>query len=646
MNLKSVLQLLAILLPNATAVLAQQPERGGAAVPQWVTPAVRAPRVQYCTFDSAAAKTKVSYHIYTPELYDAEKERRFPALYWLHGGGDRGWTGIPSLASYFDAAIRAGDIPPFLVVFVNGLVRGMYCDWKDGSVPLETVIVKELIPHVDATFRTIPSREGRMIEGFSMGGYGAARLGFKYPDLFATVSILSGGPLQREFTEAPRVGPRGREQIFQQVFGGDMEYFKAQNPWALAEQNAAPLSTRSRIRLVIGDRDEMLAIVREFDAHLTRLNIPHTFTVLPGIGHNPEAVLDALGESNWEFYRAAFGSKPKGASPADSKTAMRTAAPDAANMEAAQRYSEANGGQAMVVMCDGKIIFQGYANGGAADRIQMLASGSKSFIGVAAVAAVEDRILRLDDAACEALTEWKDDPKKSRITYRQLLTLTSGLTPGERGAAVTAPAWREIVSKPMSGEPGGQFEYGAYHLNAFAAALERKLGGETFEAYLKRRILDPLEIKLEWRFRCRDGHPQVGGGAFMTARDWARFGEFMRLGGSWDGKQLIRKELLAECLQGTRQNPAYGLTWWLRKPVPDSIISRVPILQRHMGDIVKSDWLPEDLFMAAGAGKQRLYVIPSLKMVIVRQGDLRASRTFSDAQFLDRLLRGKQEEKK
>jgi hypothetical protein len=116
----------------------------------------------------------------------------------------------------------------------------------------------------------------------------------------------------------------------------------------------------------------------------------------------------------------------------------------------------------------------------------------------------------------------------------------------------------------------------------------------------------------------------------------------MRLGGLWNGKQLIRADLLADCLKGTPQNPAYGLTWWLKETVPDAIIAKVPILQRDMGDIVKSDWLPEDLFMAAGAGKQRLYVIPSQKLVIVRQGDLTASRSFSDAAFLDRLLRGAQ----
>jgi CubicO group peptidase (beta-lactamase class C family) len=322
--------------------------------------------------------------------------------------------------------------------------------------------------------------------------------------------------------------------------------------------------------------------------------------------------------------------------------AVGKSALDAAALDSARRYSEASGGQAMVVMLDGKIVFEGYGNGGSKDRTQTLASGTKSFVGVAAAAAVEDGVITLDAPVCESLTEWKDDPLKSRITYRQLLTLTSGLTPGERGEGGRNPAWKEVIAKPMSGKPSAQFEYGAYHLNAFGEALQRRLKGETFEQYLVRRVLKPLGITLEWRIRCPDGHPQLGGGGAMTARDWARFGEFMRLGGQWEGKQLIRKELLADCLRGTKQNPAYGLTWWLREPVPDAIIRQVPILQRDMGDIVKSDWLPDDLFMAAGAGKQRLYVIPSQKLVVVRQGDLRASRSFSDAEFLDRLLRGKQ----
>ena len=137
----------------------------------------------------------------------------------------------------------------------------------------------------------------------------------------------------------------------------------------------------------------------------------------------------------------------------------------------------------------------------------------------------------------------------------------------------------------------------------------------------------------------------TGGGGAMTARDWAVFGEFVRLSGQWNGKQIIRKELLTECLQGTKPNPAYGLTWWLKRPVPDSLLQQVLLLRREMEEIVRSDWLPEDLFMAAGAGKQRLYVIPSLKLVIVRQGAFLGSRSFSDAEFLEQLLRGKEEGK-
>ena len=278
-----------------------------AATPQWVTPAIRATRLQHRTFESAAAKSNVSYHIYMPEQYYKENERRFPVLYWLHGTGG-GLGGLQYLVTHFDSAIRAGKTPPMIVVFPNGLSSSMWCDSKDGRVQMETVVVKELLPHIDATFRTIASREGRLIEGFSMGGYGAARLGFKYHDLFGAVSTLAGGPLDLEFA-GPRAtaNPEEREQIFQTVYGGAIEYFKAQSPWVLAEQNAAAVRGRTRIRQIVGIRDATLALNRNFDAHLTRLEIPHAFTMLPMVGHDTSAVFEALGEGNWAFYRAVFG---------------------------------------------------------------------------------------------------------------------------------------------------------------------------------------------------------------------------------------------------------------------------------------------------------------------------------------------------
>ena len=226
--------------------------------PQWVLPVVEARGLRHCIFTSAAARTNVSYFIYLPAIYDAQPHQRFPVLYWLHGSGG-GLPGVPAMVDHFDTAIRAGKTPPMLIVFVNGLADSMYCDSKDGRTPMETLIVKELVPNVDAGFRTITNREGRLLEGFSMGGYGAARLGFKYHDLFGSISILAGGPLDLEL-KGPRAtaNPKERERILQTAFGGDLEYFKAQSPWMLAEQNADAIRSNTRIRMATGESDSTL----------------------------------------------------------------------------------------------------------------------------------------------------------------------------------------------------------------------------------------------------------------------------------------------------------------------------------------------------------------------------------------------------
>ena len=280
----------------------------------WVTAEISAPRVSFHTFDSAAAKTKVSYQIYKPAAYDQDTQQRFPVVYWLHGSGG-GLPGIPRVAALFDAAIAAGKTPPCLVVFVNGLAEGMYVDWKDGSAPIETIIIKELIPHIDATYRTIASREGRLLDGYSMGGYGSARLGFKYTDLFRAISIMGGGPLQAELIQAPRAGRLRAAELLQKVYGGDQEYFRSVSPRRIAKENAEAITKDSLIRIVCGDQDETFNNNLAFHLHLQELAIPHTWTVLEGIDHNPMKTLEALGDSNWQFYRQAFDPAKKTPSP-------------------------------------------------------------------------------------------------------------------------------------------------------------------------------------------------------------------------------------------------------------------------------------------------------------------------------------------
>lgn len=280
-----------------------------AAMGQWTTPVVNAPRVQYRTFPSVAAGAMVSFHVYTPPVYDTQTQRRFPVLYWLHGSGSP-TAGIGAVSSWFGNAIARGDLPPMLVVFPNGMPNGMYCNAANGTRPMETVIMQELIPHVDATFRTIADRRGRILEGFSMGGYGTGRLAFKYSDRFVAASMLGAGPVQLDFMNPPPgtdVSPTVRAAIFADVWNSDPAIFLAASPWSTAQNNVdAIVGNRLRIRMAVGESDAMLGPNADLHAHLVSLGIPHAWQTYPGVGHDPLALLQALGPGNWAFYRDAL----------------------------------------------------------------------------------------------------------------------------------------------------------------------------------------------------------------------------------------------------------------------------------------------------------------------------------------------------
>ena len=314
-------------------------------------------------------------------------------------------------------------------------------------------------------------------------------------------------------------------------------------------------------------------------------------------------------------------------------------APPADAMKAAADYSKAQTGQATLVMFDGHVIFEQYDNGGAVDKPHNLASGAKCFTGSGAVAAVQDGLIKLDNPASENIPEWKNDPQKSTITYRQLLSMTSGLAHPSSDAEKHMPL-KELMAKPMAAKPGEHFEYGGYEHEVFAYALEHKLAHESFGQYLQRRVLDPIGLKAPARPVVADGRPQMGP-SHVTARDWANYGEFIRLEGKWNNQQILDPALLRDCFKGSKANPAYGLTWWLKSPVPEELIRTADAdVTKIWCKVVNCNWLPDDLVAALGAGTQRLYIMPSLKLVVVRQANDR-SAGFDDLEFLSLLLRNR-----
>lgn len=262
-------------------------------------PPVEGPNLFYRTFESKTAGQPVSYLIYLPPDYEVAKDRRYPVVYWLHGiGGSQ--QGVPTMAERLTRAIEDDKAPPMIVVYVNGMVRSGYVDTADGKWPVETVTIKELIPHIDGTYRTVAGREGRCVEGFSMGGSGAAKWGFKYPELFGSVSILAGALHDVASLQQKDGGARLRE-----IYGG-VERYNENNPWLLVEKNLDAIRNRTAVRIVVGEQDGLKETNRRYHEHLDKLGLKHEFHVIPDAGHTPNPLYDGLGESNWAFFRAAF----------------------------------------------------------------------------------------------------------------------------------------------------------------------------------------------------------------------------------------------------------------------------------------------------------------------------------------------------
>jgi CubicO group peptidase (beta-lactamase class C family) len=296
----------------------------------------------------------------------------------------------------------------------------------------------------------------------------------------------------------------------------------------------------------------------------------------------------------------------------------------------AAAYAIANGSDVLLVERQGHTTLTATRPPWRVDSPHRLASGTKSFAGVAAIAAVQDGYLTLDEPAADLLGEWRADPAKSRITVRELLNQSSGIDP--QGGLPARDVYRAAIASPLLHDPGTIFDYGPDHFNAFAALLQRALRDHGFHgdalAYLRTRVLDPIGVHIAGWDRDGLGQPLFASGSDFSAEQWVRFGRLVAQHGRWGHRRILRATLVDEMLDPSAANPRYGLGWWLDPgPEPDDDDGRV-----HPGPIPGA---PADLVMAAGAGDQRLYVIPSRGLVVVRFGE---EERFQDRAFLTRLF--------
>lgn len=267
--------------------------------PPWVVlPKSPIPLLEHKTFKSAAMGVDVGYHVYLPPGYAEAKERRYPVIYWHHGMNCHE-SNDQFPAAILDQGIRDGKVPPLIMVYPNGGGRTFYCDSVDGTARSETMIVKEFIPHVDASYRTIATREGRALQGMSMGGFGALKLAFKHPELYSSVVAYAGGYLDAEQLE------KRAPELLQRMFGGDKAKFTAETPMALAKARTDTI--KLPIQIFVGTKDFLLEHNRRMHAVLEELKIPHEYEEIPEIAHNLPALAKFQGTRTLEFAAKAFG---------------------------------------------------------------------------------------------------------------------------------------------------------------------------------------------------------------------------------------------------------------------------------------------------------------------------------------------------
>jgi endo-1,4-beta-xylanase len=236
-------------------------------------------------------KRDVGYCLYLPPSYDTHAEWRYPVIYHLHGAGGNETRSVYS-AKVLHEGILTGKLPEIIMVFPNGGRSTVYQDSGDGRFMAETTVHKELIPHIDATYRTIADRKARCIEGFSMGGRGSTNLAMKYPEMFGSLFNQSGNVYH--------VSAAG--QLPNPYLGSDPERLRANDAYLNLEKNLAYIKANLRIQVACGTADpDHLTTVREYHAALTAAGVPHSYFEVEGLDHNQKKMIDGRKDTWFDF---------------------------------------------------------------------------------------------------------------------------------------------------------------------------------------------------------------------------------------------------------------------------------------------------------------------------------------------------------
>lgn len=327
--------------------------------------------------------------------------------------------------------------------------------------------------------------------------------------------------------------------------------------------------------------------------------------------------------------------------PADPAAAAARAGFDAAALTAAVDGAFAEdddpatvvGTRAVVVVHEGTLVAERYADGFDAETPLLGWSMAKSIANAIAGTLVRDGVVALDDTGL--WPTWSDDPTDARldITLDHLLTMTDALafeevydpdTDATRMLFRPGDTAAYAADQPLVDTPGAVWSYSSGTTNLLCDVLARADGDDP-STLAARRVFAPLSMTSAVMGTDTSGDPVCSSYGYATARDWARFGQLYLQDGAWGGQRLLPEGWVAYTTTPVAlptENP-YGAHWWLNTDAAGTI--RMPSV-------------PEDAFWASGNEGQHVVVLPSHDLVVVRLG---LTRGYDGIDWgLEDLLRG------
>jgi len=241
----------------------------------------------------------VGYYVYLPDGYDAKKNesKKYPVVYHLHGGRPGSESKTVSLATFIDKAMQNGKIQHTIYVFPNGGPVSWYNYPQVKNGQGEDVFIKQMIPHVDATYRTFGTRAKRGIQGFSQGGRGTTRIIFKYPELFGSTAPGGSG-----------YEPEERIRDNDGAESDRIRFAPGYDAWSLAKayakrKNAPPLKPL----IWVGAKGFNYEYNLKFMKYLDGLEIPYKKLIVPDAPHSTKIIYEKSGIELMQFHDRNFG---------------------------------------------------------------------------------------------------------------------------------------------------------------------------------------------------------------------------------------------------------------------------------------------------------------------------------------------------